>query len=32
MLWFGHDKPDMDIALKLFVDKIYNLSNENGGL
>ncbi|KAL7290770.1 hypothetical protein TKK_0015517 [Trichogramma kaykai] len=32
MLWFGHKKPDMSIMLQIFVDKINQLSNEDGGL
>uniref|UniRef100_A0ABD2WBX3 Transposase domain-containing protein n=1 Tax=Trichogramma kaykai TaxID=54128 RepID=A0ABD2WBX3_9HYME len=32
LLWFGHNKPDMNIMLRIFVEKINKLSDEDGGL
>ncbi|KAL7291599.1 hypothetical protein TKK_0014639 [Trichogramma kaykai] len=32
LLWFGHDKPDMHIMLRIFVEKINILSAEGRGL
>ncbi|KAL7290560.1 hypothetical protein TKK_0015327 [Trichogramma kaykai] len=32
LLWFGHNKPDMNIMLRIFVEKINTLSDEDGGL